>query len=109
MDSEQILTFMQKTAARKGWKLTPDGELVGCLVEGFQTNFIRYGYFQCPCREGQGDGKLDRDILCPCEYAGEDISEYGRCFCGLFVNEEVHILGGASGSIPDRRDPGRYL
>lgn len=109
MDFDQILTFIEKTAVHNGWKLTLDRELIGYLAEGFQTNLSRYGYLQCPCREGQEERRLDRDILCPCEYAGEDIAEYGQCFCGLFLNEEIYARGGASGSIPDRRPPERYL
>lgn len=105
METPQILSFMERTAEKFGWRLTPDQELIGYLIEGFQTNLSRYGYLQCPCREGQGERGLDKDILCPCDYAEADIAQYGQCFCGLYVNEMVYRQGGAPGSIPERRNP----
>lgn len=44
-----------------------------------------------------------RDVICPCVYAGEDITEYGHCFCGLFLSREFHTTGKEVQPIPERR------
>lgn len=109
MTPEQIQSFMKKAAEKKGWKLTPDTELIGYLKEGFAVNLERYGYLQCPCREGSDDREWDKDILCPCEYAPADVEEYGQCFCGLYLSQEVFNQGGAGGSIPERRPEEKFF
>ena len=103
MNEEQVRDFMKRTAENKGWFLTPDSEHKRFLVEGFIVNTERYGYLQCPCRDSWGNREKDRDILCPCAYAAEDIEEFGQCFCGLFLDKQVFREGGAEGSIPERR------
>lgn len=108
MTEQQIRQFMENTARSKGWRLTPDEEQIGYLLEGFAVNMNRYGYLQCPCREGSGNRENDKDILCPCDYSASDIGEYGQCFCGLFLDDETFRLGGASGSIPERRPEEKY-
>ncbi len=94
---------MENTAKSRKWYLTPDKEIIGYLTDGFQINIERYGYLQCPCRDSWGDRKKDSDILCPCTYARADIEEWGQCYCGLFLDKNVHEKGGAEGSIPERR------
>ncbi|MBI9103319.1 MAG: ferredoxin:thioredoxin reductase [Spirochaetales bacterium] len=108
MTEEQVRIFMSKTAEKKGWHLTPDTEHLGYMAEGFMINTERYGYLQCPCRDSWGERKKDKDILCPCDYAPADIEEFGQCFCGLYLDEEVFEKGGATGSIPERRDEERF-
>jgi len=109
MTPDQIETFMKNSAKKRGWKLTPDLELIGFLKEGFAVNVERYGCLQCPCREGSGSREWDKDILCPCDYAPKDVEEYGQCYCGLYLNEEVYKQGGAAGSIPERRPEEKFL
>lgn len=108
MTEEKIRQFMENTARSRGWRLTPDGEQIGYLLEGFAVNVNRYGYLQCPCREGSGSRERDKDILCPCDYSAPDIAEYGQCYCGLYLNEETFRRGGAQGSIPERRPEEKY-
>ena len=107
MSGEQIRRFMENTAARKGWHLTPDEELKGFLVEGFEVNVSRYGYLQCPCRDSWGEHDRDADIICPCSYAQADIEEFGQCFCGLYLDETTAARGTA-GSIPERRPEEKF-
>ena len=99
----QVRDFTINTAEKRGWKLTPDEEHLGYMVDGFMINLERYGYLQCPCRDSWGEREKDRDILCPCTYAAGDVKEYGQCFCGLFLDQDTFEEGGASGSIPERR------
>ncbi len=109
MTPEEYYKILEKVAVRKGWHLNPDEELVLELAEGLLKNKERYGYASCPCRPATGDVKKDKPIICPCVYAEDDIKEYGRCFCGLYVSKEV-VEGKVTppAAIPDRHFE-RYL
>lgn len=85
---DQTRQFIQKAAKKNGWVANPDDEFRETIAEGLTTNVNRVGYYLCPCRDGEGDRRADRDIMCPCVYAKADIEEYGQCFCGLFLSEE---------------------
>lgn len=67
------------------------------------ANKKRYKYASCPCRIADGVLELDKDIICPCTYRDPDLADFGRCLCGLYVNEEY--LSGRKGHepFPDRR------
>ncbi|MFP4178655.1 MAG: ferredoxin-thioredoxin reductase catalytic domain-containing protein [Spirochaetaceae bacterium] len=108
MDREGISRFIRNTARHNGWEIVKDSDFLGYLEEGFLLNFQRYGYLQCPCREGWGEREKDRDILCPCTYSDEDIKEYGHCFCGLFLSPGYAEKGEPPMSIPERR-PEEYF
>lgn len=92
--------FIVKAAQHNGWKPNPDTEFVATIAAGLTTNVNRHGYYLCPCRDGDGDRKLDKDIVCPCVYAAPDIDQYGQCFCGLFVSTDHQ---GPVRQIPERR------
>jgi ferredoxin-thioredoxin reductase catalytic chain len=100
---EDTKKFVESVATHKGWKLSPDGEFLDYLIEGLMSNYNRYGYFQCPCRDSWGDREKDRDIICPCDYCVPDQKEYGHCFCGLFLTPKFYSTGKATNSIPERR------
>ena len=80
--------FIDKAARHHGWKPNPDAEFVATVAAGLTTNVNRHGYYLCPCRDGDGDRKRDKDIVCPCVYAGPDVDQHGQCFCGLFVSAD---------------------
>lgn len=106
MNVEQVEAFVYKTAEMQDWDVTPFPGLLESLIDGLRINMRRYGFLQCPCRDSFGTVEKDRDIACPCRYAESDISEYSRCYCGLFTRKdrppsEVE-------SIPDRRPEERY-
>jgi len=67
------------------------------------TNTNRYGYGSCPCRVASGVKKYDIDIICLCEYHNADVDEFGMCYCGLFVNEQIKNNPSQLRSIPERR------
>ena len=100
--------FAAKTAAAKGWVLQTSAEFLNTVTDGLATNRERHGYYLCPCREGWGEKQKDRDIICPCEYAGPDIEEFGQCYCGLYISEEKACSGEAPTAIPDRRPEELY-
>lgn len=94
---------MGKNAEQHGYYLCPDKELLKNLLEGLETNHNRYGYGACPCRIACGNKQYDADIICPCEYRDADVNEFGMCYCGLFVNKDIHDAPQNMGPIPERR------
>ena len=105
---EDTHRFIEKAAAHNGWHANPDNQFRTTIAEGLTTNFNRHGYYLCPCRDGEGIRKVDRDIICPCVYAGADIAQYGQCFCGLFLSPETARKENFTLSqIPERRPSDR--
>lgn len=100
---EQTLKFVEMVAKKQGWKLNRDDEFLHMLAEGLMKNYNRYGYFLCPCRDSDGDFKLDKDIVCPCDYAPKDVDEFGHCYCGLYLSEEYWKSEKEPVGIPERR------
>ena len=105
---EDIRQFVERAAKYYGWQLNPDEEFVNAIVQGLLTNYQRFGFFSCPCRDSWGDSAHDRDIACPCVYCAEDIGEYGQCFCGLFLGREFAASGQTPTAIPERRPEEKF-
>ncbi len=102
---EQAQQFIRAVARHQGWAVNPDDGFVADLADGLARNYGRYGYYLCPCRDGDGDRREDADIICPCTYAVPDQQEYGHCFCGLFLTREFAAQGPEPQPIPERRPP----
>ncbi|HEY3297586.1 MAG TPA: ferredoxin-thioredoxin reductase catalytic domain-containing protein [Armatimonadota bacterium] len=100
---EELRTKLERDAKSGGYNLNNDLEFVNGLVEGLLINQDRYGYQSCPCRLGSGDRARDLDIICPCDYRDPDLSEYGACYCALYVTREVLKGERELTSIPERR------
>ncbi|MDA3850113.1 MAG: ferredoxin:thioredoxin reductase [Spirochaetaceae bacterium] len=79
--------FAHSVAEKNGWSVQPDQEMREQIMDGLLTNKKRYGFMLCPCRDSWGDVDYDRDIICPCIYAKQDIDEEGRCYCALFCRK----------------------
>lgn len=105
---ENTRQFVTMVANHRNWGLNPDPDFLNDLVEGLNTNFNRYGFYQCPCRDSWGDPQKDRDITCPCTYNVPDQQEYGHCFCGLFLSREFAATEKVPQQIPERRPPELY-
>jgi ferredoxin-thioredoxin reductase catalytic chain len=86
-----------------GYYLIPDPELLQGFLEGLKVNEERYGYPSCPCRLASGKFELDRDIICPCDYRDPDVSEFGACYCRLYVNKDVFEGKQELPTVPERR------
>ncbi len=99
-DAEKFVTMV---AEKQGWVLNPDKEFLAIIIEGLTTNFNRYGYFACPCRDHDGEREKDKDLICPCDYCVPDQAEYGHCYCGLYLTREFAASGDIPSSIPERR------
>lgn len=97
---------MEAVARHQGWALNRDEAFLSDLADGLARNYGTYGYFLCPCRDGDGDRSEDADIVCPCDYAVPDQEEYGHCFCGLFLTKTFAESGTSPRPIPERRGRG---
>jgi ferredoxin-thioredoxin reductase catalytic subunit len=102
---EKLHRRLDREAEASGYHLNPDGEFVKELVRGLITNERRFGYWACPCRLASGEKDEDLDIICPCDYRDPDLSEYGTCYCSLYVSEAVLNGEQEAGPIPERRPP----
>jgi ferredoxin-thioredoxin reductase catalytic chain len=98
--------FIAAVADKHSWIVNPDEGFVNQLAEGLAANYNVYGYYLCPCRDGDGARDADADIICPCEYLAPDHEEFGHCLCGLFLSQEFHKSGKAPAPIPERRNGG---
>jgi len=90
-----------------GYYLNPDIQFTKDLIKGLLINEGRYGYQSCPCRLSAGDIEKDRDIICPCDYRDPDLNDYGACYCGLYVVEDIVNGKKSLTSIPERRHMGK--
>lgn len=107
---EELARRLKEEAEAGGYRLNQDGEFVRELVAGLLTNQKRYGYLSCPCRLSSGDYEKKRDLVCPCDYRDADLNDYGTCYCGLYVTQDVLDGKVKLGSIPERRQgPGERL
>ncbi len=100
---DEVRRRAERNAKSRGMHLTPDEKLLQNLLEGLKTNEERYGYPSCPCRMASDDFETDRDIICPCDYRDPDVAEYGTCYCGLYVDEEIYEGRKEAQAIPERR------
>ncbi|MBN2586127.1 MAG: hypothetical protein JXA64_00140 [Candidatus Fermentibacteraceae bacterium] len=101
--AEELCERIGRQALEGGYSLNPDREFIMELMEGLLTNTDRYGYMACPCRLADGRRDEDLDIICPCDYRDADLVEYGACYCGLYVADEVSEGGIELKAVPERR------
>lgn len=102
---DKLTTRLDQDAETGGYHLHPDQAVTDPLVEGLIVNEGRYGYRNCPCRLASGNAEEDLDIVCPCDYRDADVEEYGCCYCGLYVSQDVKDGKKEISSIPERRPP----
>ena len=102
---EKLRSMLDREGRQGGYNLNPDAEFVKGLVKGLLINEKRYGYRACPCRLASEDKELDIDIICPCYYRDPDLTEYGACYCALYVSGQVLKGEKALGPVPERRPP----
>jgi len=105
LDSQQLYEMLKKAQEPKGYFFNNDMEKVFELLQGLIVNKERYGYMACPCRLASGDREKDRDIICPCEYRSPDVSQYGSCYCSLYVSRDWNLGKLPHAYVPERRPP----
>jgi ferredoxin-thioredoxin reductase catalytic chain len=96
---------LKAEAESGGYHLNPDVAFTKDLIRGLLANEARYGYGACPCRLASGIKSDDLDIICPCDYRDPDLSEYGACYCALYVSGQILRGEQAAQAIPERRPP----
>jgi len=94
---------LKQDAESSGYYLNPDEDFTKSLIEGLLKNEQRYGYWACPCRLASGEKSKDVDIICPCDYRDADITEFGSCYCALYVSKKVIDKNQEIQPIPERR------
>ncbi|MGQ9919731.1 MAG: ferredoxin-thioredoxin reductase catalytic domain-containing protein [Desulfobacca sp.] len=109
MNAAELYATLQKSQEPKGYFFNPDREKVMALLNALLENKERYGYMGCPCRLLWGNREWDRDIICPCSYREPDVKEYGSCYCGLYVSQELITGTMPRVSVPERRPPEKIL
>jgi ferredoxin-thioredoxin reductase catalytic chain len=100
---QRVFEKLDQEAESAGYHLNPDKTFTLGLIEGMLVNERRYGYWACPCRLASGKKSEDLDIICPCDYRDADLSEYGACFCALYVSQDVVDGKRKVRRIPERR------
>jgi ferredoxin-thioredoxin reductase catalytic chain len=101
--SELRIRFDQHSDGGVTWYVNPDKDFRQDLEDGLLSNYKKYGFYHCPCRDTEDGDENNKDVACPCRYAEDDIVEWGQCYCGLFVSKEFHEARTELGSIPERR------
>lgn len=102
---DALVNELDRDAESSGYHLNPDRELVRSLAEGLAVNEGRYGYRACPCRLASGERESDLDIICPCDYRDPDLTEWGTCYCALYVSAAVKQGEREAVPVPERRPP----
>jgi ferredoxin-thioredoxin reductase catalytic subunit len=102
---ERLSSRLAAEARQAGYNLNSDANFVRGLVKGLLVNETRYGYRACPCRLATGDKAEDLDIICPCDYRDADLTDFGACYCALYVSKAVLAGKHELASIPERRLP----
>lgn len=105
MDVQTLYEMLKKAQEPKGYFFSKDSQRVMELLEALITNKDRYGHMVCPCRLASGNKEADRDIICPCEYRGPDVAQYGSCYCNLYVSKAWNDGSISHEYVPERRPP----
>ena len=74
-------------------------------MRGLLKNEQRYGYRACPCRLASGKKDEDLDIICPCIYRDPDLTDFGACYCALYVSKAIASGKTLEAPVPERRPP----
>lgn len=109
MNAAELYEKLKGFQEKKGYYFNPDLKMTMPLMESLLANKQRYGHMACPCRLASGDFAADKDIVCPCVYREADVAEYGACFCGLYMTEEMAKSGRPAPVVPERRPPEKVL
>lgn len=100
---EGMKKYVKQVAEKNVWILNKDQQTFNDLIEGLVDNKKSYGYQSCPCRLASGKRDLDRDLICPCDYAPPDIKEYSACYCNLYLSPDFYEKNVDFIAVPERR------
>jgi len=72
--TEGMKEYVGMVSQKNSWILNKDQGTFNDLIDGLVENKKSYGYQSCPCRLASGNRDLDRDLICPCDYAAEFVN-----------------------------------
>jgi len=78
---------LQKYADSQNFKLNPNSEALGGILNALLRNKEFNGEIYCPCRILTGNKEKDKDIICPCVFHRGEIELQGHCKCTLFFSK----------------------
>lgn len=104
-DVDKTYLMLKTEAEGGGYRFNPDVVFVKNLIRGLLKNEQRYGYRACPCRLAVGKREADIDIICPCDYRDPDLSDFGACYCALYVSDAIAHGQKQVSPVPERRPP----
>ena len=84
---QQTREWVERVAAKKGWRVNPNEESVQITIKGLLANQRMYQRRYCPCRRVTRKQEKDKAIICPCIYAADEIKQNGICLCELFTKD----------------------
>ncbi|UCC21316.1 MAG: ferredoxin:thioredoxin reductase [Promethearchaeota archaeon] len=87
---EGMMEYVEQVSKKNNWILNMDSNTFKNLIDGLVDNKRNLGYQSCPCRLASGNRDLDRDLICPCDYAPLDVNEFGACYCNLYLREDFY-------------------
>jgi len=101
---EGMKEYVKMVSQKNYWILNKDPVAYNDLLDGLVDNKKNYGYQSCPCRLASGNRELDRDLICPCDYAPDDVKEFGACYCNLYLRSDFYeTIDTEIVNIPERR------
>ncbi len=87
---EGMKEYIGMVLQKNNWILIKDQSMFNDLINGLVDNKKSMGYQSCPCRLASGNRELDRDLICPCDYASDDVKEFGACYCNLYLRSDFY-------------------
>ncbi|MHC4870818.1 MAG: ferredoxin-thioredoxin reductase catalytic domain-containing protein [Planctomycetota bacterium] len=69
-------------------KYNTDEKTVNAVINGLAKRQNKYGEAYCPCRLMTGDKNKDKDIICPCKFHMQEVTDQEMCHCKLFMRKE---------------------
>ena len=88
--NEGMKEYIGMVLQKNNWILIKDQSMFNDLINGLVDNKKSMGYQSCPCRLASGNRDLDRDLICPCDYASDDLKEFGACYCNLYLRSDFY-------------------
>jgi ferredoxin-thioredoxin reductase catalytic chain len=87
---DDLKEYMAPFAARLGYKFNTETEFVDEVLTSEIEILERDGDVFCPCRLRSGDRAEDTRIICPClPFYLDQFAAMRKCWCGLFIREDV--------------------
>jgi ferredoxin-thioredoxin reductase catalytic subunit len=77
---------LKEFADRRGYAFNADGERVNKVIGLMTRNYKEFDAYYCPCKQSH-PLEPEKDTLCPCDAAEEEVRRDGHCYCRLFFKE----------------------